>query len=277
MSWFRRKLLPAGTAAKGTATDEAPAPKGYEPVSEADVLQHPALRAFAVGPIDSRDDWFEAFLAQDELDDLRTRHDWRELTPEQTARVRAIVASGQPRQALFNLLLWPQLLPPDVGGRTIVDAIRQDREPYMRVAAIVGLQHFPAGSIPRESWPGVRDALLSAFPDRRMSIANRASVTLHTQARPGDGPSILAAARAAELAGGDLRNVFITLIRIGAHEEILQLLPDVLANEKLQPAARAWLERWKSLGRRPAEDPPASFGLPVLGYIPNLDEDGPPT
>ncbi len=71
-----------------------------EPRPELQIVPEPSPDARAVfehlvfGHIDERSDWFEAFLAEPELDDLVTRHIAGDLSPAQAARVRAILADG---------------------------------------------------------------------------------------------------------------------------------------------------------------------------------------
>ena len=258
-----RRLWPFGRSVPREPA--APNPQPLDPRNLPDDLP-PELAAFIRGPIDGREDWFEAFLAESELDDLRTRKSAADLTPHEVGRVREIVATGQPRQARFNLLLNPRLLPDDV-RLGVLRASLTDSDPYMRIAAVVGLQDPAAAVIPPREWPAVRDALIGRLDDPEAAIRNRASATLAGRAGPGDGPALGAAPVHEE----QVRNLLIACIRADAQDAVLALLPRLLAQERMHAPTRAYLERWQADGRRPPDDPPAILMLPGLGYIPNLD------
>ena len=224
----------------------------------------PEVAAFIRGPIDGRVDWFQAFLEEPELDNLRTFRTAEDLTPLEAGRVRDIFATGKPRQARFNLLLNPQLVPEDIR----LDALRaalEDADPYMRIAAAVGLQDPSKIPTTPVSWPASRDALIARLDDPEPAIRNRASVTLAGRAAPGDGPTL----RDAEIHDAEIGNMLIAGIRAGADDVVVALLPRMLPRP-MPDETRAYLERWQAAGRRPTEDPPAFLMLPALGYIPNL-------
>lgn len=233
-----------------------------------DPAAEPALDAFLrlMSPTDQSDAWLETFLAIDELDDLFTRHSAADLSPAQEGRVRTVLRERMPRQARFNLLMHPALIPADAR----LDALRaglEDDDAYMRISAATGLQDV---DIEDAEWPTVREALLRRVADPIGAVVNRATVTLAGNARSGDGPAILAAARSSALNPSDRGNLLIALVRAGADREVLELLPEVLQSVG-EPVSRAWLERWMAEGRRPAGELPAFLMLPALGYIPNLD------
>jgi hypothetical protein len=258
-----RRLWPFGRSVSREPV--TPTPRALDPLKLPDDLP-PEIAAFIRGPIDGRVDWFDAFLSESELDDLRTHKSAADLTPQEVRRVREIVASGQPRQARFNLLLNPRLLPDDVRLGALRAALT-DSDPYMRIAATVGLQDPAAAVIAPPDWPTVRDALIGCLDDPEPAIRNRTSVTLAGRAVPGDGPAL----RAALVHDEQVRNVLIACIRAEAEDVVLALLPRLLAQERMQADSRTYLERWQADGRRPPDDPPAVLMLPGLGYIPNLD------
>lgn len=236
-----------------------------EPPSELRAL----VEAHAFGHVDHASDWLETFLRCPELDDLGTRHIASDLTPEQERRVREIVTAGEPRQALFNLLMWPQLIPADVRLATACAAMRQERDPYMRIAAAVGLQER---KIADADWPAVRDALLGLLRDPRQQIQNRATIALRSGLRAGDAGAVVAAVLSSSLGPGEIESFVGALLKVGASDAALHLLPRLLESDRLHPDVRAWLETWQSTGTRPDGSPPRDFGLSGLAYIPNLDE-----
>lgn len=212
---------------------------------------------------DAGDDWLEGWLAEHELDDLLTAHRAEDLTPGEAERVRAIAATGEPRQARFNLLMTAGLLPADCRVPALLAGLR-DADPYMRVAACVGAQE---AELPGDAWPAIRDALIECLGDSIPAIRNRASVALAHKARRGDGALL---ARAAMAAPDEQGNLFIALVRSGEPDHATPLVPMAL-ERPAPPDVRAWLEAWNRAGRMET-DPPKVALLPSLGYIPNLDE-----
>lgn len=152
-----------------------------------------------------------------------------------------------------------------VSGPCALRSLNSD--PYMRIAAVVGLQDPSAAVIPQSEWPAVRDALIGRLDDPEAAIRNRASVTLAGRAGPGDGPALGAAPVHEE----QVRNLLIACIRADAQHVVLTLLPRLLARVRMDDESRTYLERWQADGRRPPDEPPVGFMLPGLGYIANLD------
>jgi diguanylate cyclase (GGDEF)-like protein len=152
----------------------------------------------------------------------------------------------------------------------------------MRLAALAGLQAYRRDQVLPEDWPALRDLILACLADRRISVANRATIVLHALARPGDGPAILAAARAVAVdrqdldMAEDLLALVLVLEGIGADDEVLEVLPmpGVMAAAARQPASGPYLANWHALGQRPTTEKPAHIGLIPASYMPNLDTDG---
>lgn len=269
MRWpWQRTRSEARTEGPGPTSGEGPPTLVITPEPP------PELRAFVeqrmFGHVDGADDWLEAFLTETELDDLATRHVAADLSPAQEARVRQAVEIGTPRQARFNLLMWPQLIPADIRLSALRSAIRQDSDPYMRIAALAGMQGTSV-KVPAADWPGVRDDLLSALGDPRAAIRNRATVTLADRLVPNDVSAVLHAATTLELGGSELQNLLGALVKMGADDAATALIPMVLERWTGGPEDRAWLELWRTRGARPSVPAPDYFGMPGLAYIPNLD------
>ena len=181
-----RRFWPFG---RSTPSEPAtPLPRPLDPRNLPSELP-PEVAAFIRGPIDGRDDWLDAFLEEPELDNLRTFRTADDLTPLEAGRVRDIVATGAPHQARFNLLLNPQLVPEDIR----LDALRaalDDADPYMRIAAAVGLQAPSNTPMTPASWPPTRDALIGRLDDPEPAIRTvRASLSLVGRRLATDRPS----------------------------------------------------------------------------------------
>jgi hypothetical protein len=212
-------------------------------------------------------DRLERFLTENELDDLRP-WPFEQSTRAEQRRIREVVEAFAPLQAMYNLLLHPMMLPPDVRFETVARAIAQHESGWLALAAVVGLQGWPREAF-GEGWPYVREALLALVTAGDPVVANRATVTLAGAVGPGDGPAVAAVLRA-EPAGAEARNLLLCLLRCEADEEITAMLPLVLPTLEVDSGSRAWLDSWVLAGRRPASPPPGILLLPGLGYIPNL-------
>jgi hypothetical protein len=207
----------------------------------------------------------DAFLLENELDDLG-RRTFTDPTLAETMALIEIVNAWAPRQAIFNLLLTIPMLPEPVRVSAITHGLDQRDDPWLALAATVGLQD--ARDI-GASWPRVRDRIADLVGSGLPILDNRASVTLALQAQPGDGPAL--AAVAARVCDDDpvLENILVAMLRIGADDVAGDVIPRVLDDISFAPSV-GWLAQWMVIGRRPKEPMPPYLTLPSLGYIPNL-------
>lgn len=192
---------------------------------------------------------------------------WRRTPTLASGRLR----SDEGDLVALVLRMTPQLIPTDVRLAALRAALRQSDDPYMRIAALVGFQERGPVRVPDDEWPAVRDELLDAARDPRAAIRSRATVTLSGRLRPDDAPAVVELIREGALDASELDTLVATLVKLGADAAVLEILPIALERGTQGPTL-AWLEAWQATGGRPAEPAPRGFGLPVLGYIPNLDE-----
>jgi hypothetical protein len=80
------------------------------------------------------------FLQAEDLDELLARRDSiSEITREDAAALTAIVTSGDDEQAMANLLMYPELIPPPLRTATVLAALDGDADGYPALAAASGI------------------------------------------------------------------------------------------------------------------------------------------
>ena len=207
----------------------------------------------------------DAFLAENELDDLDRRL-FADPTPAETAALIEAVTAWAPRQAIFNLLLNVSMLPEPVRAGAVIRALDQRDDPWLALGAAVGLQGARDIGVP---WPRLRDRIATLIGSPLSILDNRASVTLAVRAQPGDGQALAAAAARVSDDDPVLGNLLAGMLRINADAEAGVVIPRVIDTIRYPPSVD-WLAQWMVIGRRPREPMPALLALPGLGYIPNL-------
>jgi hypothetical protein len=214
-------------------------------------------------------DALKRFLAADDLDDLlRVASALPGLAPDDAAVVRRIIENWRPQQAVANLLFHPHLVPSDVRVAAILRAMNECGQPYLKLAATVGL----ASVEPRDIAPGdaavIRSLLLKLIEADDSILSSRASVSIDSWL---DASSSTAVCRLLNHANETVaHNLLAWLIR---HVDPVELRSLLEASE-LPPASmrrairdvgeyRACLEAGASFTRA------SSY---FFSYIPNLSE-----
>lgn len=214
-----------------------------------------------------KESWLEEFLWENELDNLLIKQTCADFTEAQEERVRSVLDARTPRQARYNLLMHPRMIPAEIRVQALVAPFEEKApDPWMVLAATVGLQ---GAYVSHREWPSVLRILLGRLGTAEDTIANRILITIAGHARAADVPAILDVARTMS-ARDQMCNVLGLALRNGATDN--QVAPILKA--ALQAAGddetRDWLARWLATGRRP-DGLPIGMQLPTLGYIPNLD------
>jgi hypothetical protein len=210
------------------------------------------------------------FLQTRELDQLAAaRQQITVMDSADRAALEALLASGSRPQAVANLLMVPDVMPPGQRLGQLLKAL--DGSGYWVLAALVGLQELDDEDLPHAERPALAARLLALIQNGTGLTAQRASVTLGRVAEYLS-PSALAAALAHP--DGIVRhNLLVALLSIAEPEEIRALAGG------LDPAARDFaLTRLRELGFTGPPDPPTAevltgnmLALPQLAYIPNFD------
>ena len=131
------------------------------------------------------------FVAADDLDDLlKAASELRGLGPDDAAVVRRIVENWRPQQAVANLLFHACLIPADVRVAAILRAMNDCDQPYLKLAATVGL----ASVEPREVAPGdaaiIRGLLLELIEADDSILSSRASVSIDSWLDASSSPAV---------------------------------------------------------------------------------------
>jgi hypothetical protein len=134
----------------------------------------------------------DAFLAATDLDDLlRLRQRVSALKPDESSRIVSVIHDWSDRQAVANLLFHPRVMPDAVRFDAIDRALCSSDDPYLVLAATVGLQSVPPEGVPAEKRAAWVDRLLSLVQSTSTTVAGRASVTLSEWMHSVDGADIL--------------------------------------------------------------------------------------
>lgn len=206
------------------------------------------------------------FLRAEDLDELLARRDAiSEITREDAAALTALVTAGDDEQAMANLLMYPELIPPPLRTATVLAALDSDADGYPALAA--------ASGIGRVEWTA----------DERAAIGERL-LRLSRNASP---PTSTIAARAFEHVVADVGLTtgveFLGELRSDARHNVLA----ALVNEFGSDAVRAEATYAGSIGTMSPDDVedierrldghslPLPVDLAILVYIPNLHEWSP--
>jgi hypothetical protein len=210
-----------------------------------------------------RDPDLAGFLQSPDLDDLLARREAiTEITRDDAAALTEVVSAGDDRQAVANLLMYPELIPPAVRSATVLSALEGADDDYRVLAAACGLG--------RVEWTD----------DERRTIGGR----LLRLSRDASAPTSTIAARAVEhvVDALDLTATveFLGELRSNERHNVLA----ALVNEYGADAVRTEAGYAGTVGTMSPDDVedierrldghslPVPVDLAVLVYIPNLDE-----
>ena len=219
----------------------------------------------------------QQFLETRDLDELQAaRQQITVMERVDRAALESILTDGSRPQAVANLLMVPEVMPP---GRRLDNLLKAlDGDGYWVLAAVVGLQQIDDADLPGPARPGIAARLLGLIRSSTGIVAQRASVTLarFTESlSPGD--LVAALAHPDEVVR---HNLLVNLLQIAEPEEIRAAARAQAAAGTLDPAARDFaLTRLREIGFTGPPDPATEevltgnlLALPQLAYIPNFDE-----
>lgn len=223
----------------------------------------------------------EAFLKAEDLDDLlRVRRGISSPTSEESSRIVAVIDEWTDRQAVANLLFYPDLIPADLRFEALDRALHSHDVPYFALAATVGLQQIVLDDVPADKRARWVQALLRLVQSQSRALAGRASVTLYSWMRGVTTPDLLP-----ELLSlypvtdeGASRNIVAAgLARCGnlPPDEFDQRLTDWRVPDAARTALRSAYEEYLRLKAHDAFRAKLMLS-PSLAYIPNLSESTKP-
>jgi hypothetical protein len=217
----------------------------------------------------------EVFLTTDDLDDLlRARQRLGRVSKRDSLAAVSVLEQWADRQAVANVLFYPDLLPPTVRMRFLMKALEEMEFPYYTLAAVVGLQDLTGEEF--EGAPDARKAVgdrlltLIDWADERMRAWDTAATGLHTLDEViADRASVLLleyveCADALQLvrlldhpSDGVQNNVLYTLLDLFGKEEVERLVVEAADAGHVSPAAAEYVRQ---------NDEP----MMLFAYIPNL-------
>lgn len=101
---------------------------------------------WSMGKIQASDSLLR-YLQADDLDDLLEHaRDLRTLNPIDAQVVRDVIRAWRDEQAVANLLFHPAFLPPERKFAALLRGLSDDQHPYLRLAAVLGLQSEDAST-----------------------------------------------------------------------------------------------------------------------------------
>ena len=219
----------------------------------------------------------EAFLKARDLDELlRVRRDISSLTSEEASRVASLVRDWTDRQAVANLLFYPDLIPATLRFEALNRALHSTDIPYLVLAATVGLQQIVLDEIPADRRAAWVQALLRFVQSKSNVLAGRASVTLYSWIHSPMAPDILP-----ELLSlypvpdeGACRNIVAAVLtECGdwSEDEFAQRLADWHVSNSARTTLRRAHEEYRE-AKAHDEFRALIMRSPVFAYIPNLSE-----
>jgi hypothetical protein len=121
----------------------------------------------------------ESFLQATDLDDLLVaHHQLTRINREDAAVLHEIIISGTDRQAIANMLMYPEVIPAPNRNEALLRALHSDPSDYQLLAAVVGVQRLgDTTGVPPEINHEVTECLLGALASVRPT-GMRASVAL---------------------------------------------------------------------------------------------------
>jgi hypothetical protein len=135
------------------------------------------------------------FLAATDLDVLAEAYDELQRSDDPLPDVEPIVAglltSWDQSQALANLLMYPLVIPPEWRLATIERALTDADHAYLRLAAVVGIQHLESADLPDAIRHRLIQTLLDLIASDSGVIAERASISVIGLLVTTDAPEIV--------------------------------------------------------------------------------------
>jgi hypothetical protein len=224
----------------------------------------------------------QAFLESRDLDRLA---DARERLPafdaEDIAAVRRVLSGWSEPQAVANLLMHPSLIPESERSAAVQRGLDETRQPYLALAAVVGLRELDVESLPPAERAEVVGRVLALAAADRGVIADRASAFLAERLwHFGDSyaPSVLALLD--HPSQTVQHNALAALVPLVGLDNLSDVLTRAVEDGKLslrgQATAARKLARIRGFSAADPDDGSGddlgSLSAPLLTYIPNLDD-----
>jgi len=208
------------------------------------------------------------FLSARDLDELQAaRMEISEITRADADRLAAFATGEGDTQVLANLLMYPEVIPERLRIATVVAALQGDPSDYLLLAAVVGAGRMEFGE---DHGPYVAERLLelSAYAGPPVSI--RAAHSFGKVARFHD--VRVAVARLGDLRPTERHNILAGLVNEFGIGEIRHALALCRELSLMDTGDIDAIEQALANGEN---YPQSNLPIPLLTYIPNLDEWAP--
>ena len=132
------------------------------------------------------------FLAAKDLDDLlRLSSVVKNLSEKDNQFVRKILKDWNGKQAISNLLFYPNIIPSDIRAKVLVRGLNEQKTIYYNLAAIVGVQNYQYFSTANEDTNWLKMKLFQFVKDTEDIRAMRATSALQNKITKEDLPKII--------------------------------------------------------------------------------------
>ncbi len=231
--------------------------------------QLPKWLSRRASPESKASDALARFLAAGDLDDLlRIASELPALDVNDATVVGEVISEWRAHQAVANLLFHPTAIPVEVRTAALLRGLGEDARPYLKLAAIVGLQSTQPSAIAPDDVTLVRERLLQIIAADESVISSRASVTIDSWL---DSSSAAQVCRLLDHPNQTVaHNLLAWLIRHVDPAELTGLLNSSdIEPERLRHAIRDLDEYKRSCQAGESFTPVSSY---LFTYIPNLSE-----
>ena len=215
-----------------------------------------------------------SFLDAEDLDALLSaRMQISVLDRVDSQELSAIVRRWTDKQAIANLLMYPEVIPASDRIYALLKGLDEDETEYLVLAAVVGLQNLADDAIPEQERKVVARKLLSTLSHPSETIASRVTVTVANYIEHLDHRDLLAFLGHPD--GTVKHNILVALLPLVGREHIKDLVRAKIDEAVLPPETADFVDRELAVidgaPRLPGDDPllGTPLSVPLLSYIPN--------
>lgn len=222
----------------------------------------------------------ERFLRANDLDSLLSDSNiLTELNAEDIKIIGDILQNGTDKQAIANLLMYPNLIPQDIRFECVFNSLQKPNYSYFLLAAIVGLDKLEFTSV--EQQVTIFNQLISIIENNDGVIGDRASNFLSSNLIFFHEDYSARIVHLLDHPSNVVRhNILSVLIPLIGLENIRSFMDNAVKSNQISETAHLYVERRLSEIKGFSEDNTVdgsildlgTLSLPLLSYIPNLKD-----
>ncbi len=211
----------------------------------------------------------QAFLSCTDLDDLlRARGQVRNITTRQAKHISEILAAWDPPQAVANILFYPDIIPNIERFRYLLKALHDDKQPYNKLAAVVGISILKAEVLSSDQRAEIIESLYAIMCQYSGILAERTAITLFHLISRGH---ILKTLALLEHSNENVRhNVLAWLIRQYADENLKNLLIEIENSSIAPKIKKACATSINDHSNKKRSGQFSNTATVLFSYVPNL-------